>query len=343
MAAKYPNSKIIKNELKNKKIDKIYLFIGEEEGEKDKVIDLVADILFSNVNEKKESLAKFYLDNKEEFIPAVDYAISESMFSGKKLCIMKNIESVNAIKSNKGIISEMIESLPDSTTLIMTASGNSVPALLVKNIHKYVKIVQFWKMFESDIHSYLASSISKLGLKIENNALSHFIDLTGRDIRKVDDGIEMIKNANIAGTISVSIVDDLIYDIKEVTVFDYIEFLFKRDKKALSFLKKLLDDFTPELQILSLVVRQVEMIEKYHFAISQGESRDNALKKAGVFGKNKDSFLSHCGKFSLVMLRGVFSLIAKADYELKSGSKSKNFISNPMTTLTTDILFGRSK
>ncbi len=348
MAVKYPNSKVFKGELKSKKLEKIYLFIGEEEGDKDKVINLILDKVFSSNDEKKESVNRFNIMGKsdkekyDEFVKAVDYAISESMFSGDKFCIIKNIDSIKAVKSNKSIITDMIETLPDSTRLIMTATGNSVPAVIPKDLHSKIKIVQFWKMFESDIHSYVASSINKMGFQIEQNALSHFVDLTGRDIRKVDDGLEMIKNSKFDSAITVELIDELIYDLKEVTVFDYIEFLFKRDKKALDLLKKLLDDFTPELQILSLIVRQVEMLEKFHLAVSQGENRDGAIRKAGVFGKSKDSFLLHSGKFTPRMLRGVFSIIAKADYELKSGVKSKDFMSNPLTTLTSDILFGRA-
>ena len=91
----------------------------------------------------------------EKVLAAVDFALSQSMFSHQKVCIIRNIETLKSIESNKLLFRDLIGSLPDDTRLIMTSIKNSAPSIISTAVLKDVKVVQFWKYFDNDIHNYI--------------------------------------------------------------------------------------------------------------------------------------------------------------------------------------------
>ncbi|MCP4133959.1 MAG: DNA polymerase III subunit delta [bacterium] len=341
MAEKTQNSKQFKKELDNKKLENLYLFTGEEEGEKDKYIRKIIDLTFSSEEDKVNSVGRYYIESndKGEFMAAAEFALSQSMFSSERVCIIRNIDNLKAIAANKRIFLDLVEGLPTTTRLVMTTVKNSAPSFFSSAIIKQVKVVQFWRYFDSDIYNYIRISIEKFGMKIEERALTLLIELTGRDIKKVDDALEMIKYSGEQGAVTPAIIKNLIQDVKTVSVFDFVDLLFKKDKQSLNLLKKLVDDGTADLLVLSMITRQAEMLEKYYYWTAAGESVDEAMKKSGIYGKNRDKFLQYTRFYPAAKTAKLFPLLSKTDYRLKSSRLSSSLVSNPVFTLVTQMIF----
>jgi DNA polymerase III delta subunit len=90
---KYPNSKKLMADLAKKDLRRMYLFMGEEEGEKDKCIAAISSILFSSQGDAGIYTGRFHCEN-DELMQAADFALSGSMFSPARLCVMYNIDGV---------------------------------------------------------------------------------------------------------------------------------------------------------------------------------------------------------------------------------------------------------
>lgn len=337
-AVKYPNSKYFKKELEKKKLDNIYLFLGEEEGEKDKFINIILDLVFQNDPERQNSTGHFHLEN-EELKSAADFALSQSMFSKNRVCIMRNIDSIKLIKVNISLFHDIIENFPDSTILIMTTIKKKPPAFISSDILKQIKIVQFWRYYDNDISKYIKNNIRNNKMKIDDEAVALLIKRTGKDIRKIDDAIEIIKYSGHGGVITINLISNLIQDVRNVSINELIDSLFKKEKHALRYLKKALEDGTHELQILSIIMRQAETLEKFYIQVSNGVPGNQAINNCGIFKTNRDNFLQYTKCFNINKIKSIFPIISRTDFQLKSTKFSKELIANPLFNLVTEIIF----
>lgn len=334
----YPTSRQLKAELDKKKLESIYLFTGEEEGEKEKFIARIADILFHGRDATDQTVRRFHLENGE-FEAAADFALSSSMFSDKKVCVMYHIESLPAAKTGLPLLRELIETLPDSTTLVMTSGENRVPGTLSPDLLKRAKVVHFWKYFLNDIKGYIVKTLQREGITLEERSVSLLVELMGRDMARIDGALDRIRNLGEKGLVSYETVLFLIEDQRSITLYDFTGALFRKDRSAFSLLPKLITDEVPELVILAAIVRLAEQIEKYHVLILQGLSVDQALRDAGVSTRGKDDFLEQAGKNSLEEIRKLFPLVYRTDFCLKNNSYSKKIVANPLMEFVTDLFF----
>ena len=337
-ASKFQNSRQFKKELDQGKLGRIYLFIGEEEGEKDKFINTILDLEFRDQEDRNNYIGRFHMGT-EDLLAAADFALSSSMFSEKKVCIIRDIDSIPVNNSNKILFTDIIEGMPDSTVLILTSSENRPPSIISSAQVNSIKVVHFWRYFDSDIYSYIQISVNKIGMSIDDRAIKLLLDLTGNDIKKIDEAINIFKYYGAEGVIDTGLIQDLISDVKNVSVFEYIDLLFNKDRRAFRVLKKVMDDGTSELLVLNLIIRQTETIEKYHSLIEKGESTEDAMKQCGIYSRNRDRFWYQVKNFPVEKVRKIFPLISEADYSIKSTRFSKSPVSNPVFDLTYGILF----
>ncbi|HOD14530.1 MAG TPA: DNA polymerase III subunit delta [Spirochaetota bacterium] len=335
MPVKYPNAKQFKRELDGDRLERLYLFLGEEEGEKDKCINRIMVMAFNDPFERSHASCRFHMEN-DEFMTAADFVLSPSMFSSRRVCVMYNIDALRAPAAAR--FRELVNELPDSAILILTTREIRPPAFMNPLLERF-KVVQFWRYFDNDIHTYVRVRIQKLGLALDERAVELLIERTGNDIKKIDDAIDMIRFSGESGRIDEAAIRNFIEDVKEVSVFDFIDALFKREPRALGLFKKLHEEGTPELRVVYQILRQAEMIEQYYTLTGGGVPPEEAMTKAGVYSKNRDSFWRYTESFPRERLRRVFTMVSAVDQRLKSGGLRRELVANPLFTMVTDMLY----
>ena len=335
---KKPTVEQLKSELDKKIIKNLYLFTGEEDGEKEKYISRIIDLIFKDSPDKKNCISRFHLENSE-LMDAADFVLSQSIFYPVRLCVLYNIESLPANQNTKTLLQDMADNASSAMTVIMTSQPNNPPAVMTRGILQKTSVIQFWRHFNKDINHYIIMSLKKHGLTIETSALSLLVDLTGNDIRKIDDAIDMLRGTAQSPAVDVQAVKNAVHDVSDVTIFQYIDTLFMHNKKAFHLLNKLISNDTPELLILSLILRQTETIEKYYTLTAGGATAEEALKACGIYQQRRDAFWSMTRTFPPKKVEKVFPLIAYADYQLKSRGKTKTAIENPLMTLTSSLFY----
>ncbi len=335
---RYPNSKQLAAELNSGRLESVYLFLGEEEGEKDKIIDRITDMKIRSEDEKKYSTRRFHLETGE-FEDAAEFALSASMFSESKICIMLNVDSLKSKGSDKALLKEVINSLPETNVLIMTSQENKPPTVIDVKDMKKLKIVQFWRLFDSDISAYIINSIKKKNMKIEIAAVNDLINLTGRDIKKVDEAIEMLLESG-EKAVTAGLIKEYISDTKDVSIFEFVDSLFRKDINCFRELAKVLDNGIHELALLKIIMRQAELIEKYNDLTKKDLNSEAAIQQIGIIPRNAKSFLECAKRFPSDSINKVFPLIQETDRRIKSSGYSNNLASNPIFGLVTDIITG---
>jgi DNA polymerase III subunit delta len=331
------NSKQFRKELDAGKIDVIYVFTGEEEGEKEKFINRIIEIVFRKGGTRDYSVGRFHIEN-DEFAGAVDFAVSQSMFSDRKICVLLNIDRLIKSSKNSGLFSELSENMPDNLTLIMTTSENNPPAVIPASLSSRAKIVQFWRYFDSDMHNYIKKELKSSGVEIDDRAVHLLTGLLGSDIQKVDGALEQIRLSG-EKAISPEFVSSFILFDRDISIFEFLDALYKKEKRALALLKNMIENGISELPVLSMISRQAELIDRFHSLRKESKNIHEILKTLRVSEKNMNNFLEYAEKSPPDAIARVFLMISKADLKLKSRSFSRNIAANPIFELAGDIIF----
>jgi len=330
------NSKVLNKDLDNSKLSNFYLFLGEEEGEKDKIIARIKELYIEKPQDIKNSCGNYHLEN-DELSEAAGFVLMSSMFYPKKICVMRNIDGIKSNQSSKNILSQLFTEELSQTIIIMTSSFNKVPDIIPKSAHSKITIVQFWKFFDSDIIKYINISSKKAGINILDSAIPVLMSKTGNDIKKIDDAIEIIKFYSQGQPISNDDIAKLINDENKISIYEFINQLFCKNVKSLSMLKNLLDDGITEGRIIFEILKHLEKIEKYHQYLKTGLRSDEAVMKCGIFAKNTESFLLHTRSFYENKIHKVYAASVKCDLIRKVQNKYNDFISNPLLQLVNEI------
>lgn len=337
-STRFPTSKQLKNDLSKKRLEKIYLFLGEEEKEKEKFIREIVNIVFEGRDENNYSIGRFHIEN-DELMDAVSFSLSQSMFSERKVCLMLNINEIQSVKSNLDLLNETLDNLPDTNTLILTSRENKVPKFFKPEIVNTIKVFQFWRHFENELHSYINMSLKKNGIDIDYQAISLLIKLLGRNMSKIDEAIEKIINLGEGVAITSEFIREIVHDEKETTIFEFIDALFSKKDNVYNLLKKLVEDGIHELVILSMISQHTEKLERYHLLFQKGLQEHDILKEIKVIARNRDNFLEQVKIYPVNSIRMIFPLIYETDFRIKSYNYSKRFAANPIFDLVTYILY----
>jgi len=331
------NSKLFNKELENSKLSNIYLFLGEEEGEKDKAIAKIKKIYIDNSQDITNSSGNYHLEN-DELSEAAEFVMLPSIFYPKKICVMRNVEGIKNNQASKNIISQLFSDELRQTILIMTTSLNKVPDIIPKSVHSKITMVQFWKFFNSDIIKYINIESKKFGINISDSAIQLLMEKTGNDIKKLDEAIEIINFYNQGRTIEEKDVENLVNDGSKISIYEFINQLFCKDTRSLSMLKNLINEGITEGRIIFEIIKHLEKIEKYHQHIKAGLKSSEAVTKCGIFAKNTEAFLIHTRSFYESKINKIYSATVKCDLVRKMQSKHSELISNPLLQLVNEIV-----
>jgi DNA polymerase III delta subunit len=227
-------------ELEKKRTARIYLFLGEDEGEKDKAVLRIADLVLVE-DSAGHTLGRFHCESGE-LMQAADFALSRSMFADARLCVMLNVDAASGTAAGAALLSEVFASLPDSTTLVLTSSANRPPKGLesVPGMSGF----QFWPPFEKDLAAYVARTLAAWGMAIDAGAARVLIDLVGRNVRAVDGALEKLRNSGFE-RVSVETVLSIVGGERERSVFEFVDALFRGDRSSLARLKNLIENNCP--------------------------------------------------------------------------------------------------
>lgn len=332
---KFPNARQFADELHKGNVEGVYLFLGTEETEKEHYVSRMAQILFG---QNEPSISRFHCE-AGDLASAARYCVERDMFSPLRIAVLYSVDLIKD-KSEAEIFSSLVSDHAEEVTVILMSRETSHPRIITKDLEENIRTVVFWPPFENELSSIINSRLRDAKRPISPDAVKVLLSLTGRDLGKVESAIERIISGS-DGPVSVETITDLLTDQRETTVFEFIEALFLRSAQVLKLLKKLTDDGVHELQILALINREAERIEKYHSIRARGISHDEAISDLKIPTKGVDPFTAHARAFDAAAIRRMLILIPKADQAAKSTRYGDGILSNPLAEIIEEALCGK--
>jgi len=340
-AAKQINAKDLARELKQKTLRRAYLFLGEEEGLKERMIDSIHALLSAGEGPDSVVTGRFHAE-AGDLSAAAEFALTASMFSPKKLAVIYEADAVPAAKQTRAMLEDFFGELPDSTTLVLATTQNKLPKTLPLEKLPDLLTVRFWRYFDSDMAAHVREALRARKMTVTDGAVALLMKLVGRDLNKMDEALERLSFSG-QSAVTEDLVKTFIDDARDTTVFEFLDALFLKSPRALPLLKTLLDGGTHELAVLAMITRQCEFINRYHRLLREGGSVEEILKGIGIQERNRESFIAQAGKFGPGEVRRAFAEIFAAESALKGASRGSTLVSNPVFTLAARLVLPEGK
>ncbi|MCX7746739.1 MAG: DNA polymerase III subunit delta [Clostridia bacterium] len=318
----------LKDDIKNHKYRRLYLFYGPEEYLKKYYLESIEKEL---LREDLAALNRIVLEGKPDVRKVVEACETLPMFSEKKLVIIKNSGLLKAGKKageekgkNKGQSDELLtylQNIPDYTCLVFYEAEVDKRMKLVDTIKKNGLVVEFayqkpvelvkWvtKVFKSHQKEIDQADASKLvenseqGMTEILNEVNKLILYLGDRKRVAGEDIEKVCTKSIKGRI-----------------FDLTDAIAEKNRgKALKLLEDMVVLKEPIPKILFMITRQFRQVLEIKLLKESGMSGDKAASEMGITPYMAGKLIKQSGSFSVEKLKNAIHESLELDRAIKTG------------------------
>ena len=318
----------IEKELKQGKLNELYLLYGEEKFLLESCVKLIKKIF----GEKILGINYILLDetNIDEIISDIE---TPAFGYEKKLIIAKNTglfkkdlkkkgknDDLNTKNKLNTYISENIDIIKESTIIVFIE--NSVEKCeLLNTIEKVGIVCEFEYQKLNQIQARLKSILNAYKVNIDNNTLTYFVECCGSDMQELINEIrKLIEYVGSGGTITKEDIDKLSIKKMESIIFDLTDSLGKKDvKEAINVLRNLVLAKEPLAKILVTLYGHFKKLYLTKIAVY---TKKDVVTSIGL--KPNQSFLAGKYKVQASMfksneLRRILQELCDLDYKYKVG------------------------
>lgn len=261
---------ILLNNLKKGKISPLYIFSGEEEYLKEKLLEKIERILI-------DPSLKFFnyeiLDGEEcDADSLIIKCRTVPFFSTTKLIVVKNADKL----CSSDELTTYIQNPPPGVCLILFAKK------VTPQLKRFE--VRLGKLHSKAIVEWIRKKIweSKKGITFE--VAQYLLELAGEDLRRLSSEIEkLVLFVGEKPSISKEDVQSILPSgIREMDIFDFVDTIGNRNKKeALRILQSLI--LTEDTgKILGMIARQFRLIIQVKELMKKNYSQTNIAQQTGL-------------------------------------------------------------
>ena len=316
----------LKRRLKQKTLDPLYLFTGEE-------IYLIEEAIrsiknqFLSAEEQEANFHVFYADNLnwEDLFPLAQ----TFPFVGKnRLIVLKGLEKIKKGKEETTRLLNFLKKKRHSLTIILTAEKIDQRTKFGKFLTEKAAAVHFYKLFENQVPSWIVQSVKSSGRSISLSLAQIMAQILGTDLSRLDNELTKIylymdQDKQITQK-HLAIVSD---GARIFSVFDLAKNLGeKRPEPSLKILNNLMDEGSNALLLLSMIVRQFRHLCLTKSLMQQGKGAAEVAKSIHLPMIFTRQIIEQAKIFSYERLQTLYAGFLETDLKLKSSSCSPRLI-----------------
>jgi DNA polymerase-3 subunit delta len=232
---------------------------------------------------------------------------------------------------------EYVDSLPDTTRLVLMESGkikpgNPIHRIVSRSEHGYEK--QFAPLRNRELHGWIVERVEDEGGRIERPAVDLLATFVGGDLRLLDQEIEkLLTYVGPERPVNVEDVELLVSYVQEANIFHMVDALGRRDtKRAMELLERLLEGGHHPLYVLHMIIRQFRILLqiKELRAVGTLPADITALLHLPPFVIDKST--QQAGNFSFEQLEDIYRSLLEVDAAVKSGEMEDHLALNLFVT-----------
>jgi DNA polymerase-3 subunit delta len=222
------NFEKLKQDLEKKKIAPLYLFSGPQEELKREALKLITSILIPPGSEA------FNLDQRKapeaEIIELQNLILTAPWGAEKRIVLVSNVDKLELEKRHR--LAELVEKVPDSTCLVLTAEKIPEAEILSKAVARKGEIIEFSSFREDKLEGWIIERVEKEGKKIDQRTAESLAQIIGDDLALLSQ--EIGKLATYVGESSTIREEDMLTQVSaspEFKAYQLIDYVAVGDVK----------------------------------------------------------------------------------------------------------------
>lgn len=322
--------KQLMKDIKNKTLNNLYLFYGEEEMLGRMMLDHLKNALIdSSLTQMNINI----IDGKSITVNDIINTCETMPFMSTKRLVVVNDSSAligNSHLSDKDIemLCKYMENIPETTHLIFNSRNIDKKRKLYKTIQKTGEIVEYNKLQKKDLFKWINKRFQLLDKKINPEAIEMFIensDYLNRDskINLSDIENDILKLTAYSGnsqTINKEQVQNVISENIDTNIFKLMELIGKGSSgESIQLLDILLYNGEAPMKILFMIIRQFRLIYQSSILKEAGYSVNDIPKIMGEKPFSVNKAISQSRYFNYIKLSRAFEFLAEIDVKIKRG------------------------
>ncbi|MCP4405234.1 MAG: DNA polymerase III subunit delta [bacterium] len=306
-------------------IKSIYVFQGQETFLLEECLDLMKQTLVP-AESADFNFSKFAAGDTE-IGDIMDQLQTMPFLSKWRLVIVTDIQNLKAAEQK--LLLTYCSSPNPSTCLLVTTPKLDGRTKFGQTLKKQAEIVQFWKMFERDLPSWITRRAKKYERTMLIQAAHLLLEFVGNDLRQLDNELKKIVAYSHSREIDPEVVQQVVGNIRERDVFELVDALGSGDAiEALGILEQLLIEGEQPLRILAMVSRQFRLLWKAKACLAEQRSLSSKqlAGKINVPFRSAEGILRQVPHFSQIKLKEGLKRLCDVDRALKSSTNSPKIL-----------------
>ncbi len=326
MAIIAPDS--LQTALRSGRVEPLYFLFGEEEFLIDEALDAILSIA---VDESTRGFNFDLLHGSDSTLQdVVERASAYPLMAERRVVVVKEIDRTFSMRGKPDASSPfgryMKNPLP-STTLVMTAAigdvmgkgkgGAKAPYNLIVDS---AATVQFKKLYDREIPSWVSDRIKSLGKEIAPDALELFVNYSGGSLRILSNEIEKLFTfVEARKRISLDDVRAVVGASKTYNVFELQRAIGAKNLElSVEIAEQMLRAGEPEQLILTMLTRYFTILWRLSELRVKVRDQKELARSVGISPFFLNEYLAALSRYPLADLRNAFEALLDTDLTLKS-------------------------
>ena len=325
MAKKAPNNdslQILKQSIKAKSLDRLYIFHGEEVFLLTHYFEQMKKLLLDELTES----FNFHRLNNETFT-IQDFADSVEnlpMMADSTLVHVDDIDLFKLPEADRNKVAEILSDIPDYCTVVFTyQTAPWKPDKRLKKLWSAIDgnatIVEFAKQGQRELITWVGRHFLARGKRISNDLCAYLIDITGGTMTALSGEIAKICAYSGADEIVRSDIDAVTEPVLDAVVFQMTDLLGEgKYGPALVKLQTLLKMQQEPMAILGAVGGHFRRLGTARTLLDNGKNSSDLAKLCGIPDYPARKTLEAARRFTPAFCRKAAQLVVETDYKFKT-------------------------
>lgn len=293
----------LQKSLQTKQLSPIFIVSGDEPLLSQEATDAVRSTARQLEFTERET---FDIDARFDWNLVFNETNSLSLFSDKKILELRITNGKPGDKGSKAIC-ELCENLNDSNLILIILpklDKGAYQSKWMKTLESKGVHIQVWPVTPEQLPRWINQRLVQSGINASQGAVDILADRVEGNLLAAMQEINKLKLLSLEGKVDADIMSTVVADSARYNLFSFVDKVLDGDaQSAAKALRGLENEGTEPLALLWAITRELRTLNKASHQILLGNSKDKALKSAGVWDKRIPIFRKALSRLSPAHLR----------------------------------------
>lgn len=256
----------------------------------------------------------------------LDTARTYPVFCSHRLIVVKETHQLPAADLEQ--LAPYLKNPVAETILVFVAEKIDARRKFFADFKKYGELVEFKKIYENQMPAAVRDLARQEGLSLAEDALVLFCRRVSPSLQDISTEVQKLAAYVGARKIAEAAdIDAVVTGTRQETVFALTDAIGDRNaERAIHLIGRLLDDGTPELQVLFMVTRHLRQLWKIRELVDQRSPHGEIAKSAGINPYFIEGMIRQSANYTPAEFRAGFRELLATDLALKTTGAHSGFL-----------------